>query len=95
MSFPDINIPPLPDSARAAQLAAVVRHILSSLAGVGILAGLTVSDSTLLTLCSLGLWLANLGWSLWQKYQAQKVALHAVANANDNTKAAARAKLAA
>ena len=78
-----VDLPPLPDSATVSQVAGIVRHILTTLAGMGIFASVTISDSSLMLLCSMGVWLATIGWSLWQKYQAHKTVtvLHTVATA--------------
>lgn len=72
MTDTEIDLPPLPDTATVTQVAGVVRHVLSTLAGMGVMAGLTISDSSLMVLCSVGVWLATIGWSAWEKHQAHK-----------------------
>lgn len=77
----EIDLPPLPDTATVTQVAGVIRHVLTTLAGMGILAGFTVSDSNLMVFTSVGVWLATIGWSLWQKFESHKTitTLHAAA----------------
>lgn len=67
-----ITLPPLPDTATVAQVAGLVRHILTTLAGMGIMAGFTISDSNLMIFCSAGVWLGTIVWSLWQKFEAHR-----------------------
>lgn len=72
MTDTEIDLPPLPDTATVTQVAGVVRHVLSLLSGAGILAGLTISDSNLMALCSVGVWISLVGWSWWEKHQTHK-----------------------
>jgi hypothetical protein len=64
--------PSSPDPATVTLVAALLRHLLTLLSGAGFLAGVTVSDSMLLTFASAGVGIGTILWSLGQKYRAAK-----------------------
>jgi hypothetical protein len=64
--------PSSPDPATVTIVAALLRHVLTMISGAGFLAGVTVSDNTILSIASLFVGIGTIAWSFVQKYQAAK-----------------------
>jgi hypothetical protein len=64
--------PSSPDPQIVTLVASLIRHVLTALAGAGIIASVTVSDSSLMLISSAIVGAGTVAWSLWQKLQAAR-----------------------
>jgi hypothetical protein len=65
-------VPSSPDPATVTLVAALLRHLLTLLSGVGFLGGLVINDGMLLTIASSLVGIATIAWSLFEKFQAKR-----------------------
>lgn len=71
--LPQTAEPSTPDPATVALVAALLRHLLTIAAGLGIGVG-TYSDSTLTVIAGALCGVAGIVWSFYQKYSAARAA---------------------
>lgn len=63
--------PSSPDPQTTVLVAALIRHVISFLSGLGLIHGV-YSDSVIQTISGALVGIIMIGWSLWQKYQAAR-----------------------
>jgi hypothetical protein len=72
MNPPPLFIPSTPDAQWSVIIFGLLRHLLTTAGGAGMLAGLTISDSNLMTVASAIVVVVGAGWSWLQKRQAAR-----------------------